>query len=706
MSVNLGILPNGFEGPNAIRKLFGLLGGLDHDKEVVVKLDASIGVPGVPSRHTDEYPSVALPNYTQTPGGQDIQKEIAKYYSGEELNFGNAMVTPGTNGAFSHLVRSTIVPGSVVYIDPNCANKEAYQEIVARQGGVVVDDLSSGINPAIIVCDDANPSAQLNANLNQYQNSLIFADGNFLDQSPAQISAQSSVKDRLVMHRYVPSCISVEGKELHPDLGMVYTSAQLERENGTQPLIQRLCAAQEHAQTCMPDVCMKDLQKVLSYGNANLAVFNASRDIDVTGSTTSRDLTAQEFNRYTSGANADNVMLSYGGTGVLFNFVHAAIPTDGVIGMFDPYFAAYDGPLAEKNIGKVKMGLTPEGRPNLDNFEYAIINNKLDAVLINNPCNPTGLVWTVDELERTIEILANNPGKAKIFLDDTYRELVFNEVGEQVESQPFMTILEEKIINSSAADSQKYQDLKQKCVVQISTAKEIGGDPAKRCGMAYVPDAAIYDEMKMVQQLSVGTMACHIDRYAAAVLEQRNFDIENNRGIDPWLEIACATYGHRAILAQGLTQSFNLEGESEPKQIFEKVANPNGGFFLMLKLTPEFQEKFYGKKIPEDYLSKTMKNPENLPKDFRGKTIMNDTDIAEFSMLESWVIMVPGSGFHFNEREGAFRLSCSRINEDINLEKIANAINNASKILEPSRVAPVSTVQLDRSTQNAVSLYL
>ncbi len=574
MTIRIEGLPAGFEGANAIRKMFGLVAKLNHAK---VKLNASIGVPGVPSRATPQYPSAALPNYTQTAGSESIQQQAVGYLQAEgciapDARATNVMVTPGRIGAFSHLIRSTITIGSKtkVYVDPTLPDAESYRRAVLMHGGVVVDVFDAQNPPVIAAVNDFNPNLALEA-LRAANSTLIFADGVAKTGERPQISSQADLQDRMIVHRYVPSA-EVGGEQLFPDIGIVHTSVSLQRDGFEQPLIQRLCAAQEHAQTCLPDVSVADAQKVLAAAEIKLI----AQQKTVTGSKQSRDLVAQEFNRFLPegiGATPENVMLSVGGTGVLFNFVHALLPTGGRIGIFNPYFVAYNGPLVEKQVAVEKLELL-EGRPSIEAFAAQV--KALDAVLINNPSNPLGIVFTREELSGMIDALT--ACEAKVFLDDTYNDLVFDDEGRQCESNPFMKILEEKI-NAGGAEALKYQALKQRCVVQISASKAIGGDPAKRCGMVYTANAEYYDAMARVQECSIGYVPQHVDGYATAVLGQRNIDLA--AGTDAWTQTAASTYGARSVKAKEFSQ--DVEGIG---RVFEMVSSPNGGFFAMVRFTP------------------------------------------------------------------------------------------------------------------------
>lgn len=128
----------------------------------------------------------------------------------------------------------------------------------------------------------------------------------------------------------------------------------------------------------------------------------------------------------------DNIVMTVGAAGGLNIILKSIInPGDEVI-TISPYFGEYnnyvnnfDGKLVE-----VKAD-TRDFQPNFVEFEKAI-NPKTKAVIINNPNNPTGVVYSEVSIQKMADILnaKQKEYNTEIFIisDEPYRELVFDDV--------------------------------------------------------------------------------------------------------------------------------------------------------------------------------------------------------------------------------------------------------------------------------------
>lgn len=141
-----------------------------------------------------------------------------------------------------------------------------------------------------------------------------------------------------------------------------------------------------------------------------------------------------EYINKTQGTDIDfeNIVMTVGAAGGLNIILKSIInPGDEVI-TISPYFGEYnnyvnnfDGKLVE-----VKAD-TRDFQPNFVEFEKAI-NPKTKAVIINNPNNPTGVVYSEESIQKMADILnaKQKEYNTDIFIisDEPYRELVFDDV--------------------------------------------------------------------------------------------------------------------------------------------------------------------------------------------------------------------------------------------------------------------------------------
>lgn len=129
---------------------------------------------------------------------------------------------------------------------------------------------------------------------------------------------------------------------------------------------------------------------------------------------------------------ADNIVMTVGAAGAL-NVVLKSIlnPQEEVI-VFAPYFVEYNAYI-DNNGGRTVV-VEPDPKtfePNLDAFEKSI-TAKTKAIIINNPNNPTGVVYNQATLEHIEEILMKKQKEfgSTIFVlsDQPYAEIIYDNI--------------------------------------------------------------------------------------------------------------------------------------------------------------------------------------------------------------------------------------------------------------------------------------
>lgn len=122
----------------------------------------------------------------------------------------------------------------------------------------------------------------------------------------------------------------------------------------------------------------------------------------------------------------DDIIVTSGGSeGLIFAFLTVADPGDEII-VFEPFYTSYAIMAAMGNI-VLKPVLTKAENgfhlPDKKGIEKAI-TKKTKAILLCNPNNPTGTLYT----EKEVEIIAELARKHNLFVisDETYQELVYD----------------------------------------------------------------------------------------------------------------------------------------------------------------------------------------------------------------------------------------------------------------------------------------
>jgi methionine aminotransferase len=111
--------------------------------------------------------------------------------------------------------------------------------------------------------------------------------------------------------------------------------------------------------------------------------------------------------------------------GILSTVLALVHPGDEVI-VFEPCYDSYGPSITLAGGVPVRVPLTPgTWRPDFDAFARAL-STRTRLVILNTPHNPSGTVWTADELARFAALLA--PTRALVLSDEVYEHMVFDGV--------------------------------------------------------------------------------------------------------------------------------------------------------------------------------------------------------------------------------------------------------------------------------------
>lgn len=157
--------------------------------------------------------------------------------------------------------------------------------------------------------------------------------------------------------------------------------------------------------------------------NNDLKVIEYSRS---EGSEEYRSKLANYYKKHNIDVNHDDIIITTGGSeALLFSLGSIADVGDEVI-IPEPFYANYNGFAAANGVTIVPVVSsidTAFALPPIEDFE-ALITPKTKAILICNPGNPTGYLYTQDEIQKLKALVL----KHDLFLiaDEVYREFVYD----------------------------------------------------------------------------------------------------------------------------------------------------------------------------------------------------------------------------------------------------------------------------------------
>lgn len=140
-----------------------------------------------------------------------------------------------------------------------------------------------------------------------------------------------------------------------------------------------------------------------------------------------REKMVEYYDRFDMNVNADDIIVTTGGSeAVMLSFMATLNPGDEVI-IPEPAYANYitfakmAGAVIKPVVARIDNGFA---LPPIEEFEK-LITPKTRAILICNPSNPTGYVYTREELMALREIIKRHD--LYLFSDEVYREFCYTE---------------------------------------------------------------------------------------------------------------------------------------------------------------------------------------------------------------------------------------------------------------------------------------
>ncbi len=290
-------------------------------------------------------------------------------------------------------------------------------------------------------------------------------------------------------------------------------------------------------------------EKILSYGPAQ-------------GFLELRQAIADYFNSYKISLDAENVIITIGGSEAIhFSFSVVADPGDEII-ISEPFYTNYNGFASFANVRIVPLTLHIEDGFRLPSEEEieARITSKTKAILLCSPNNPTGTVYTPEELERVISVVKKN----NLFLigDEVYKEFVYD-------GRTHKSILE-------------YEEVKDRVIVVDSISKRFSSCGA-RVGAVLTRNEELHQALLKFAQA----------RLCPPSVEQKAALAAYRMGLEYFKPVKEEYERRRDVLCEGLG---NIPGIV--------IHKPQGAFYLIARLPVKDAEHFVQWMLTDFHLDK------------------------------------------------------------------------------------------------------
>ena len=281
------------------------------------------------------------------------------------------------------------------------------------------------------------------------------------------------------------------------------------------------------------------------------------------------------YQRYQIKLSPDDIIITCGGSeAVLFAFLSCLNPGDEII-LTEPAYANYmsfaisAGAVIKSVVTTIEEGFS---LPKIDEFEK-LINEKTKAILICNPNNPTGYLYSQKEMHQLRDIVKKH--NLYLFSDEVYREFIYT--GSPYISAMHLDGLEENTILIDSV-SKRYSECGIRIGALITKNKKVRDTVMKFCQARLSPP--------LVGQIVAEASIEGTEQYSREVYES-------------YLE-------RRKCLIDGINR---IPGCFSPI--------PMGAFYTMASLPVDDAEKFCAWCLSNFYWK-----DELTPDGFKGETIM------------------------------------------------------------------------------------
>ncbi len=274
-----------------------------------------------------------------------------------------------------------------------------------------------------------------------------------------------------------------------------------------------------------------------------------------------RQTVAESLNRrFETAFTKDNIIMTVGAAGGLNSALKAIVNPGDEIVTFAPYFLEYRAYI--NNYDGVLVEVAPDTttfQPNVEEFEKKL-TPKTKAVIINNPNNPTGVVYSEDTIKKLVAVMESKQKEygTEIYLisDEPYRELAYDGV-----EVPYLT---------------KYYD---NTIVGYSFSKSLSL-PGERIGYLVIP-SEMPDYKNVFAAASIATRILGfvnapslMQRAVAKVIDEQTDIAYYNRNRE-LLYSSLTEYGFSCVKPEGAFYLFVKSPVADEKEFINKAKEYN-----------------------------------------------------------------------------------------------------------------------------------
>jgi len=292
------------------------------------------------------------------------------------------------------------------------------------------------------------------------------------------------------------------------------------------------------------------------------------------GSEGYRKKIAQYYSKYNMQVQSEDIIVTTGGSEALLFTFGSIMDSDDEVIIPEPFYANYNGFSTASNVNVVPVISKIEDNfalPPIEEFEK-LITPKTKAILICNPGNPTGYLYSQEEIKQLAQIAI----KHDLFLiaDEVYREFVYD-------GNEFHSIMQEESLKNHAimidSVSKRYSMCGARIGYMVSRNKEVIKTALKFAQARLSPPTLA----QIASEAALDTPQSYFDNVISEYVERRNVlisELEKIEGVKvakpkgAFYCIAELPIKDADAFAQWLLEHFDYNGKTV-------MVAPAGGFY-------------------------------------------------------------------------------------------------------------------------------
>ncbi|TCP25896.1 methionine aminotransferase [Tenacibaculum skagerrakense] len=146
---------------------------------------------------------------------------------------------------------------------------------------------------------------------------------------------------------------------------------------------------------------------------------------------------------------ASELLITTGATQGIFTTINTLIKSGDEVIILDPSYDSYEPSVLVAGGNPVRVSLNDDYSPNFNRIEEAI-SHKTKMIVVNNPHNPTGKIWSEEDYQN-LETILDKHSQIVLLSDEVYEYISFKHQHISVNTRP--KLREKAIIASSFGKS-------------------------------------------------------------------------------------------------------------------------------------------------------------------------------------------------------------------------------------------------------------